>query len=55
MADDLDKFVDDVVKSWIQENDDHLRSMYTAYLEGAENSECSFDEFAVYIYYEYNH
>jgi len=55
MVDELDKFVDETVLSWIKENDDHLRTMYKAYMEDSGESEWTYDEFAVYIYYEYNH
>ena len=55
MTDGIDKFVDDVVLKWIKDNDDHLKNMYEAYLEEDNESACTFDEFAVYIFYEYNH
>ena len=55
MANEMDKFVDETVIKWIKENDEYLKTLYEAYLEDANESKCTFDEFAVYVFYENNH
>ena len=54
MDEELDKFVDESIKEWIQENKENLQSMYESYVESNETA-CSFEEFAVYVFYEYGH
>ena len=55
MDEKLDKFVDDSVKAWIDENRENLQSMYESYSADSENAPCTFEEFAVYAFYELGH
>ena len=55
MDDELNKFVDESVTAWINENKKNLQSMYESYIAESNESVMTFDEFAVYIFYEYGH
>ena len=55
MDDKLDKFIDESVMAWIEENKENLQSMYESYVTESNEAVCTFEEFAVYAFYEYGH
>lgn len=55
MDDELNRFVDESVKTWIEENKENLQSMYESYISESNESVMTFDEFSVYVFYEYGH
>lgn len=55
MGDKLDDHLDDEIKKWIDEHRENLQSMYESYCLEWNDSEFSFDDFAVYMFYELGH
>ena len=55
MDNNLDKFIDDSVRAWIEENKENLQTMYESYIEDPDQASCTFEEFAVYAFYELGH
>lgn len=55
MDNKLDEFVDESIINWIEENKENLQSMYESYTSESQDSVCTFEEFAVYVFYEYGH
>ena len=50
-----DVFIDKELETWIEENKEYLTSMYSSYIEDEKSSTCTFEEFSVYVFYEYSH
>ncbi len=55
MDKDLEKFFDDSVREWIDQNKEMLETMYETYVNEADDPVCSYDEFSLYIFYENSH
>lgn len=55
MDKESNELLDETIIKWIDANKDHLQSMYESYLKESKESECTLEEYAVYLYYEYGH
>ena len=55
MSEEPDVQIDEEIKRWIDEHKENIQSMYEAYCSEMGESICTFEEFAVYMYYEGAH
>ena len=55
MSDESNTQLDETLTLWIDEHKENIQSMYEAYCLEIGESICTFEEFAVYMFYECGH
>ena len=55
MDDESSPQIDEEMKQWIDEQKENLQSMYESYCQQMDGPPCTFEEFAVYMFYESGH
>lgn len=55
MKNESNTLLDETIKLWIDEHKDNLQPLYESYCLEMNESVCTFEEFAVYIFYECGH
>ena len=55
MNDDSNKFLDETISKWIEENKENLQSLYKDYCSEYNDTTLTFEDFAVYTFYQSEH
>lgn len=55
MDDEASPQIDEEMKQWIAEQKENLQSMYESYCLEMDEPACTFEEFAIYMFYESGH
>ena len=55
MSDESNTFLDETVTAWIDENKENLQSLYKDYCLEFNDTTLTFEDFAVYMFYQSEH